>query len=76
MTQYYADIGLDRTIDRPYFVWRHVRKPYSSPQWYDRPARRWIDDPWLYCFIMNGEIGSEPITKKKALEIISRWERS
>lgn len=72
-TEYFAEVGIDRPIDRPYFIWRWVRRPYSSHQRYDRPTRQWVEDPSLACYTHHGEIGSEPITKEKAMELISRW---
>ena len=73
-TEYYALVGLDRTIDDPHFIWRDVRLPfYWGLDAYDPRTRRWIDTPWLACFTHNGEIGSEPISEEKAMELISQW---
>lgn len=66
-TSYFACVGLDRPKSNPYFIWRDVRLPsYRGFDAYDPRTRRWIDTPWLACFVCWGEIGSMPITAEEA----------
>jgi hypothetical protein len=68
--RYFADIGLDRPVGDPYFLWRIVTEPRRDFERFDRNIRRWVSDPSLARYVYNGEIGSVEINEEKARGIV------